>query len=386
MRDSTCLETLRREHLLRYPHTLSSAPGRTVQLEDGREVLLFCSNSYLSLNRHPKVVAAASATLEHYGCGSAGSRLVSGTTVEHQALEREIAQFKGSEAALLCGSGFMANLAVLSALTGPEEVIFSDDLNHASIIDGCRLSKAQIVVYRHCDLDDLRDKMQRLGSRRALIVTDAVFSMDGDLAPLPELAQLSRDYRCPLVVDDAHATGVLGPNGRGSLEHFHLSHSEVAVVMATLSKAIPAQGGALCLSGELRELLANTARPYIFSTSLPPELAAAARAAVALLEEDPSCVSRLRDNCRIFREYLSEQGLDCPGITPIVPIVVGSEERAAQLANQLLDEHILVSAIRYPAVARGKARLRFTVNAAHTPADLEQAALSLARALRRLPL
>lgn len=374
------LAALQAAHLHRLPLPVDSPQGREA-LVDGRHVLLFCSNSYLALNTLPCVRRAAVAALRRYGAGAGGSRLVSGNLRPHLELEAAMARFKGSEAALLFTSGYTANLGILSALCGPDTYIFSDARNHASIIDGCRLSRAKVQVYAHNDPDDLQARIRRCRPREGLIVTDAVFSMDGDVARLPELAAVARRHGLPLLVDDAHATGVLGDTGRGSLEHFGLTHDEVPLVMATLSKALPGEGGMLCASAAACDLLRSTARPYLFTTALSPATVAAAQAGVDYLLRHPERVRRLRRNTARLRRRLAAQGIDAPGETPIVPIMVGDEARALAAAERLLALGVFAPCIRYPTVARGQARLRLTVSAAHTGADLDFAADCVARIL-----
>ncbi|MFC4678526.1 8-amino-7-oxononanoate synthase [Desulfovibrio legallii] len=375
------LAAVKAAHLYRTPYLMESAQGREVVM-DGRRVLLFCSNSYLGLNNRPEILRAAIRAVDAYGVGAGGSRLVSGNMRPHVRLENLLARFKGSEAALLCNSGYTANVGVISALCGAESHIFSDALNHASIIDGCRLARARTVVYAHNDPADLEAKIVRERPRQGLIVTDAVFSMDGDVARLPELARISRRYGLPLMVDDAHATGVLGATGRGSLEHFGLSHQDVAIVMTTLSKAVPSEGGVICGSRDMCDLVRNTARPFIFTTALSPATAAAAHAGVAYIMAHPELVRRLRENTARLARNLTVLGLPASDATPIFPIIVGDEEKARRAGEELLRRGVFIPCIRYPTVARGAARLRLTVMAGHTDADLDYAAACIAKALR----
>lgn len=377
------LAAIRNASLYRTPYLMESPQGREVVM-DGRRVLLFCSNSYLSLNNEPRILQAAARAIEEFGVGAGGSRLVSGNMTPHVRLEALLARFKGSEAALLCNSGYTANVAAISALCGPNAHIFSDALNHASIIDGCRLSRARTVVYAHNDPADLEEKILRARPAEGLIVTDSVFSMDGDIARLPELAAISRRHGLPLMVDDAHATGVLGPTGRGSLEHFGLSHDDVDIVVTTLSKAVPSEGGGICGTRVLCDLLRNTARPFIFTTALSPATAAAACAGVEHIMAHPELVRRLRDNTARLARNLTALGLPATGETPIIPIMVGDEEKARRAAEALLGKGVFIPCIRYPTVARGAARLRLTVMAGHTPDDLDYAAASIAETLRDL--
>ena len=374
------LAAIKAAHLYRTPYLMESAQGREVVM-DGRRVLLFCSNSYLGLNSNAEICRAAAEAIAAYGVGAGGSRLVSGNMTPHAQLEELLARFKGSEAALLFNSGYTANVGVISGLCGPSSHIFSDALNHASIIDGCRLSRARTVVYAHNDPADLEAKIRQTSPAEGLIVTDSVFSMDGDIARLPELARLSRQYGLPLMVDDAHATGVLGATGRGSLEHFGLSHEDVAIVVSTLSKAVPSEGGVACASRTVCDLLRNTARPFIFTTALSPATVAAAHAGVEHIMAHPELVCRLRENVARLTSRLAALGLPVTGTTPIIPIMVGDEEAARRASERLLNMGVFIPCIRYPTVARGAARLRLTVMAGHTDEDLDYAASCIAKAL-----
>lgn len=374
------LTALKDAHLYRQLRVIDSAPDHEVLL-NGRPVLLFCSNSYLGLGREPEILHAAAQALEEWGTGAGGSRLVSGTLRAHVELEAELARFKGSEAALCFSSGYAANVGTLATLCCSQDHIFSDERNHASIIDGCRLSRAQVVVYAHADLDDLRAKIHAVQPRSGLIVTDSVFSMDGDLAPLPELAELARSHGLTLMVDDAHATGVLGDTGRGSLEHFGLTQTDVPLVMASLSKAIPCEGGAICASRDVCDMLRHTARSHVFSTAQTPATAVAACAALRYILHHPERLVRLRANTAHLRQSLAAYGVVAPGVTPIVPIPVGDEAMAEEVADRLLRNGVFAPCIRYPTVARGAARLRLVLNAAHTLEDIERAAWAVAQSL-----
>lgn len=374
------LETIRAAHLYRRLRTLSTPQDREVVI-DGRRVLLFSSNSYLGLGINAHIRRSAVRALEKFGTGAGGSRLVTGNMTPHMQLESALAAFKGSESALAFTSGYTANMGVISALCHKDTVIFSDALNHASIIDGCRLARGRTVVYAHNDMDDLLEKIRQLRPRQGFIITDGVFSMDGDLARLPELAHIARSYGLTLMVDDAHATGVLGATGRGTLEHFGLSHEDVPVVTGTLSKAIPSEGGFVCGSGILCELLRNTARPFIFTTAPSPAAVAAATAGIGHIAAHPGLVRRLQDNVAYFTGSLAEQGMRVPGQSPIIPIMAGEEEKAVRAAEALLALGVFAPCIRYPTVPRGQARLRLTVMASHTRDDLDHAAVSLRKAL-----
>ncbi|HEV2771203.1 MAG TPA: 8-amino-7-oxononanoate synthase, partial [Solirubrobacteraceae bacterium] len=365
------LEELRRAGLLRELRTLDSAPGARVRL-GGHEVLLLCSNDYLGLAGHPQVRAAAAEAAQRWGAGAGASRLVSGNLALHERLEAELAAFKGTEACLLFGSGYLANTGVIAALAGRDDVIVSDARNHASIVDGCRLSRAQTVVYDHGDLDALATALRGAGGRRALIVTDAVFSMDGDLAPLEGIVELARRHGARIVVDEAHATGVVGPGGRGLVAALGLE-DEVDVVVGTLGKALGSYGAFAACTRQMAAYLLNRARTAIFSTALPPPAVGAALEALRLVREQPELLSRLHANARSLREALTAQGLPIPSgqpTMPIVPLVVGDPHAAMGLCEAALAEGVFAQAIRPPTVAPGTSRLRLVATAAHDPADL----------------
>ena len=358
---------------------IESGQGSRVVL-DGREVVLLCSNDYLGLASHPSVRAAAAQAAERWGAGVGASRLVSGNTTLHRALERELAEFKGYGACVLLGSGFLANTGVIPALAGRGEVILSDALNHASIIDGCRLSRAETIVYDHCDLDSLAGGLTRAKGRPALVVTDAVFSMDGDLTPLPGIVELARRHGARVLVDEAHATGVIGPGGRGLVAELGLAR-EVDVVIGTLSKALGSYGAFACCSPELAELLVNRARTLIFSTGLPPSCLAAARAALEVLRTAPELVQHLNSNARLLRAELAGRGFAVPpGEMPIVPLALGDPHETMALSESALREGVFAQAIRPPTVPEGTSRLRLVVMATHANDDLRHAAAALAAA------
>jgi 8-amino-7-oxononanoate synthase len=349
-------------------------------LLDGREVLLLCSNNYLGLAGHPRLREAAADAALSLGTSSGASRLISGTMSIHTELEGRLAEFKGTEAALLFGSGYLANTGTIATLARRGEVVFSDELNHASIIDGCRLANAEIFVYRHADPEHLEWGLRRSAGRAALIVTDGVFSMDGDLAPLADLASLARRYRCMLMVDEAHATGCMGPGGRGSVAAAGLT-GEVDVIVGTLGKALGGYGAYVCGSRELTDYLINTSRPFIFSTAPPPPVVAAASAALELLIERPDRVERLRSNAAALRAGLREQDLEPIGSdTQIVPLIVGEADDAMAVCERLLTDGIFAQAIRPPTVPEGTSRLRLAVMASHTRSELREAARTLSRA------
>jgi 8-amino-7-oxononanoate synthase len=351
-------------------------------LLDGEPVLLLCSNNYLGLAGHPRLREAAADAALALGTSAGASRLISGTMSIHTELEARLAEFKGTESALLFGAGYLANTGTIATLARRGEVVFSDELNHASIIDGCRLASAETFVYRHADTEHLEWGLRRARGRAALIVTDGVFSMDGDVAPLGELAILARRHRCRLLVDEAHATGCMGPGGRGSVAAAGLT-SEVDVIVGTLGKALGGYGAYVCGSRDLADFLVNSARPFIFSTAPPPPVVAAASAALDLLLERPDRVERLRANSAALRSALRAQGLEPIGSeTQIVPLVVGEAYDAMAICERLLDGGVFAQAIRPPTVPPGTCRLRLTAMATHRLDDLEHAAELIGRAMR----
>ena len=351
---------------------------------DGRPVLLLCSNNYLGLADHPRLRRAAANAALSLGTSAGASRLISGSMSIHAELESRLAEFKGTEAALLFGSGYLANTGTIAALARRGEVVFSDELNHASIIDGCRLAGAETFVYRHADTEHLDWGLQQAGGRAALIVTDGVFSMDGDIAPLPELADLARRNRCRLLVDEAHATGCIGPGGRGSVAAAGLT-GQVAVIVGTLGKALGGYGAYVCSSAETVDFLVNSARPFIFSTAPPPPAVAAAQAALELLAEQPERIERLQANAAVLRDGLRSEGLEPIGSeTQIVPLVIGDADDAMALCEGLLAEGVFAQAIRPPTVRPGTCRLRLTAMASHRTASLRQAARLIGAVTRDL--
>jgi 8-amino-7-oxononanoate synthase len=367
------LSQLEKHHLLRRLIVVESYNGPFVTI-NGRRLLLMCSNDYLGLAGHPALREAACAAMERYGFGSGASRLVSGTSSQHQALEHRIAQFKGTEAALLFNSGYAANTGIIPAVAGAGDVILSDTLNHASIIDGCRLSKAELRVYRHGDAGHVERLLKKsVNARRKLIVTDGVFSMDGDIAPLPELASLAGKYSAILMVDDAHATGVLGKTGRGTTEHFRLT-GRVHIQMGTFGKALGSFGAYVTGSRDLIDYLMNRSRSFIFSTALPPAVCAASVAALDIIEHEP----QLRENLWKSRERFVN-GLRSLNIstgtseTPIVPVMIGDSAKALKAGEKLLEYGIYATAIRPPTVPEGAARIRITIMATHTDNDIDYA-------------
>jgi 8-amino-7-oxononanoate synthase len=377
------LEELRASGLRRRMRLVEGPQGPRILL-DGREVLLLCSNDYLGLAGHPRVREAAAEAALAWGAGAGASRLISGNMEPHRRLEERLADFKCYEGALLFGSGYLANVGAISALAGRGGVVFSDELNHASIVDGCRLARAETFVYRHGDLEHLAWGLREAHGCGSLIVTDGVFSMDGDVAPLAGLVHLAREHGCRLMVDEAHATGALGPGGRGSVAAAGLS-DQVDLVIGTLGKALGSYGAYVCASAELTEYLLNTARSFIFSTAPPPPVLAAALAALELLEAEPERVGRLRANAAALREGLASEGLPAgDSKTQIVPLEVGDAERTMELCERLLKRGVFAQGIRPPTVPPGSSRLRFSVMATHKPDELRRAAQLVGEAAREL--
>jgi glycine C-acetyltransferase len=352
---------------------------------DGREVLLFAGSNYLDLAHHPEVVEAAADAARQFGCAAGGSRLISGNLEIHEALEAELAEFLGTEAALVFSTGYMANIGVIPALAGRGDVIVSDSLSHASIIDGCRLSRADTRVFPHGDLDGLEAVLRGAAStqHRTLVVVDGVYSMDGDIAPLGELVPLAKRWGADVLVDDAHGTGTLGAMGRGAAELCGVS-DEVDVVLGTLGKSLGSFGAFVAGSHALRELLVNVARSFIFSCALAPPQVAAARAALALVRSEPWRRKRLSDNARRLRERLAECGIStAPSSTHIIPVVIGENEATMQLCERLLDNGVYTQGIRHPSVPQGSARLRLTPMATHTDHEIDAVAAAVAKQLGR---
>ena len=375
------LADLRDRGLQRRLRTIEGPQGPRVLL-DGRPVLLLCSNNYLGLAEHPLVREAAADAALRLGAGTGASRLISGSMEVHADLERRLAAFKGYEAALLYGSGYLANTGVVAALAGAGEVVFSDELNHASLIDGCRLARAETFVYRHADPEHLEWGLRKAGGRGAAIVTDGVFSMDGDVAPLEQLHALAHEHGCRLVVDEAHGTGTVGPGGRGAVAAAGLS-GEVDVVVGTLGKALGSYGAYVCAAAETVEYLVNASRTFIFSTAPPPPSVAAAGAALDLLESSPEQVERLRMNATTLRAALRRNGLPAgDSTTQIVPVRVGEAGAAMELCERVLALGVFAQGIRPPTVPEGTSRLRLTVMATHRAAELRWAAGVIASAAR----
>jgi glycine C-acetyltransferase len=367
------LDKLKESGLYNRIRTLGSPQGAWLDV-DGKRVLNFCSNNYLGLANHPKLAAAARGAIDSYGLGPAAVRTIAGTMDLHVQLDRRLAEFKGVEDAITFQSGFNANLGAIPALVGREDVIFSDELNHASIIDGCRLSRARVVRYAHCDPGDLAKALdsQRSDYNRALVVTDGVFSMDGDVAPLDEIYAVTRQHDAILMVDDAHGEGVLGRGGRGIVDHFGL-HGKVDIEVGTLSKAFGVVGGVVAGHAAIVDWLRQRGRPFLFSSAMTVPDVAACLAAVDLLEESTELVDRLWENTHYFKGEMKELGFDTgESTTPITPIMLGEAPLAQQFSRALFAAGVFAMAIGYPTVPRGKARIRVMISASHERGDLDR--------------
>src|SRR5262250_1351193 len=358
---------------------------------DGKHVINLASNNYLGLTTHPKLREAALAATKGYGVGSGAVRTIAGTMKIHMELEEKIAQFKNVEACVVFQSGFTANAGTVSAILGKEDFIISDQLNHASIIDGARLSRAKILVFNHKDMAHAEEQLASVKDQpgRKLLITDGVFSMDGDIGPLPPLCELAEKYGAIMMVDDAHASGVLGRAGRGTVDHFNV-HGRVDIQVGTLSKAIGALGGYVCGTRELIDFLYHRARPFLFSTSHPPSVAATCIAAFEVLEQEPQLMERLWDNTRFFKKELGNLGFNIGGKntpvseTPITPIIVGEGRLAMEFSRELFKEGVFTPGIAYPTVAEGKARLRTIMTATHTKDQLSKSLEILKRVGKRM--
>jgi glycine C-acetyltransferase len=389
------LDDLRSRHLYRPLRVMSSAQGPIVSI-DGKELISLSSNDYLGLTHHPRLREAALAAVRDFGAGSGAVRTIAGTMTLHEELERDLAAFKGTEAVLTFQSGFTANTGVIPTITGEADLIVSDALNHASIIDGMRLSKAPRRIYPHGDTGALREVLREarekgrdgtgLPYRLILIVTDGVFSMDGDIAPLPAIVEAAEEYGAAVFVDDAHASGVLGRNGRGSVDHFGL-HGRVAIQVGTLSKAVGVLGGYVAGSQDLRDILIQRARPFLFSTSHPPAVAAACSAAIAVMLDEPELLERLWTNTRRFKGELARLGFDTGASeTPITPVMMGDPDTASRFSQRLFDEGVFAQPVVFPTVAIDKSRIRTIVTAAHDDDQLDRALDAFARVGRELGL
>jgi glycine C-acetyltransferase len=379
------LQNLKQSGLYNRIRTLGSPQGAWLVV-DGRRALNFCSNNYLGLANHPRLVQAAQEVIAKYGVGPGAVRTIAGTMELHVQLDRRMAEFKGVEAAITFQSGFNANLGTIPALVGNEDVIFSDELNHASIIDGCRLSRAKIVRYAHCDPKDLeRVIREHQGQyRRGLVVTDGVFSMDGDVAPLDEIYHIANAHDLMLMVDDAHGEGVLGKGGRGIVDHYNL-HGKVDVEVGTFSKAFGVVGGVVAGRAQIVEWLSQRGRPFLFSSAMTVPDVAACLAAVDLLESSTELVDALWDNTDYFKSEMRNLGFDTgKSVTPITPIMLGEAQLAQEFSRELFEAGVFATAIGYPTVPRGKARIRVMISAAHTKEDLDQGLEIFAQVGRKL--
>ncbi len=378
------IDQLKEQGLFRSLRVIGSA-NKPIFTVDGKEVINLSSNNYLGLTTHPKLVEAAVNATKWYGVGSGAVRTIAGTMTLHEELERRLATFKHTEASLTFQSGFTANTGVLQSLLTDDDVIISDQLNHASIIDGIRLSRAPRKIYPHKDMDGLEKVLKESQDARVrLVVTDGVFSMDGDIAPMPDIVNLAERYGAITMIDDAHASGVLGKNGRGTVNHFGLD-GRVQIQIGTLSKAIGAVGGYVAGDQILRDFLIHMARPFLFSTSQPPGVVASCIAAIDLLEQQPEIIDRLWDNTRFFKEKLTELGFNTGhSETPITPVIVGDAPKAMALSDKLFERGVFAQGIGYPTVAQGQARLRTMISAAHTREQLQQALDAIAEAGREL--
>jgi glycine C-acetyltransferase len=358
---------------------------------DGKKVINLASNNYLGLTTHPKLREAALNVIKKYGVGSGAVRTIAGTMKIHMELEEKIARFKNVEACVVFQSGFAANAGTVSAILGKEDFIVSDELNHASIIDGARLSRAKILVFRHKDMAHAEEQLASIKDQpgRRLLITDGVFSMDGDLGPLPALCNLAEKYGAIMMVDDAHASGVLGRNGRGTIDHFHM-HGRVDIQVGTLSKAIGALGGYVCGSRDLIDYLYHRARPFLFSTSHPPSVAATCIAAFEVLEQEPERMNKLWENTRFWKKELGALGFNIGGVntpaseTPITPIIMGEGRLTMEFSRELFKEGVFGTGIAFPTVPEGKARIRTIMTATHTREELEQALEILKRVGKRM--
>jgi glycine C-acetyltransferase len=358
---------------------------------DGRKVINLASNNYLGLTTHPLLREAAIEAARKYGVGSGAVRTIAGTMRIHMELEEKIARFKNVEACVVFQSGFAANAGTVSAILGKEDFIISDELNHASIIDGARLSRAKILVFRHKDMAHAEEQLASVKDQpgHKLLITDGVFSMDGDIGPLPALCGLAEKYGAIMMVDDAHASGVLGRNGRGTIDHFNV-HGRVDVQVGTLSKAIGALGGYVCGSRDLIDFLYHRARPFLFSTSHPPSVAASCMAAFDVLESEPERIQKLWDNTGFFKRELGNLGFNIGGVntpkseTPITPIIVGDGKLTMEFSRELFNAGVMATGIAFPTVAEGKARIRTIMTATHTREQLEQALETLGKVAKRM--
>ena len=368
------LENLKSIDLYRKLRLVQGCQGPRVVIKE-KEVILLCSNNYLGLANHPALKKAANKAIKEFGCGSGASRLISGTMSLHEELEKKIASFKGTDAALVFNSGYHANIGVLSALMKKRDIIFCDELNHASIIDGCRLSGVETKMYPHKNMDYLEGLLKKSKKfKKKLIVSDGVFSMDGDIAPLPEIRFLAKKYSAFTMIDDAHATGVFGKNGKGITEHFHLPANQIDIQMGTLGKAIGSFGAYIAGSKELINYLINRARSFIYTTALPPSVLAASLAAIEIIQSKPDLRKKLWRNVAYFKKGLQKAGFkNIDSQSQIVPVMIGNSKKVVMAGEYLFNKGVFVVGIRPPAVPRKKERLRVTVMASHTNRDLDYA-------------
>lgn len=377
------LSALRTRGTHRRMRVFEGAQGPRMRV-DGRDVLLFAGSNYLDLAHHPEVVEAAARAAREYGCAAGGSRLINGNLALHEALEEQLAKFLGVEATLVFATGYMANVGVIPALTGDGDVVISDSLSHASIIDGCRLTRAEVCVFRHGDLAALHDLLAREArpGRRMLLAVDGVYSMDGDVAPVAELVELARRYEAMLLLDDAHGTGTLGARGRGSAEHCGVAAGDVDIQLGTLGKSLGSFGAYVAGGRALRELLVNTARSFIFSCGLAPPQVAAASAALAVLEREPWRRERLQRAATRLRSGLAAHGIStAPSTTQIVPVRIGDNDTTMAVCERLLERGFYAQGIRHPSVPEGTARLRITPMASHSDAEIDALVEAVAEAL-----
>jgi len=382
------LDQLKRDGLFRPLRVLESAQAAEVVI-GGRRLINLSSNNYLGLNTHPRLIDAAVQAAREWGAGSGAVRTIAGTQTLHEELERRLAVFKMTPAALTFQSGYTVNVGVLGAMLEDGDVVVSDKLNHASIIDGIRLTKADRILYEHTDVDDAERALKQArdkGYRRILLVTDGVFSMDGDIAPLPQLVERAEHYGAAVMVDDAHASGVLGRNGRGTTDHFDL-HGRVALNIGTLSKAVGVLGGYIASTQAVRDYLIHKGRPFLFSSSHPPAVVAACIAAVDVLEQEPELIEKLWENTRYFKGRMTDLGFDLGrSETPITPVMCGEAPAAMQLSDLLMERGVFAQGIGFPTVPRGQARVRTIVTATHTREELDRALDAFADAGQKLGL
>ncbi|PTL39596.1 glycine C-acetyltransferase [Alkalicoccus saliphilus] len=378
------LEQMKKDGVYRQLVPIESDQGAKVTI-DGKELIQLSSNNYLGLTTHPRLKLAAVRAADEYGAGTGSVRTIAGTFTMHNEFEEKLAEFKHTEATLVLQSGFTANQAVLASLLTKEDVVISDELNHASIIDGIRLTKAARKIYKHVDMESLEKALKETsGYRKRLVVTDGVFSMDGNIAPLPEIVELCEKYDALIMVDDAHASGVLGRNGRGTVDHFDLN-GRVHIQVGTLSKAVGVLGGYIASTQSVRDYLIHKGRPFLFSTSHPPAVTAACMEAVNVLLEEPELIEKLWDNTRYFKDKLKKIGFDTGrSETPITPVIVGDEAKAHQLSDKLKEYGVFAQGIAFPTVAKGMARVRTIVTAEHSREILDEALDAFEKAGREL--